>query len=75
MTRRAWRDGSATGVDAGVQPEQRPESGRDFTDVPGGTANWTFTGGTNYNDQSGDAAIVINKANATVTVKGYSGRV
>jgi len=36
--------------------------GATFTDVPGGTANWTFTGGTNYNDQSGTAAIVINKA-------------
>ena len=41
--------------------------------MPGGTATWTFTGGTNYNDQSGTAAIVINKADATVTVTGYTG--
>ena len=44
-----------------------------FTNVPGGTAHWTFTGGTNYNDQSGDVAIVINKADATVSVSGYTG--
>src|SRR5438874_4746484 len=44
-----------------------------FTNVPGGTANWTFTGGTNYTDQSSTAAIVINKAAATVMVTGYTG--
>ena len=32
-----------------------------------------FLGGTNYNDQNGDAAVVINKANAIVTVNGYTG--
>ena len=47
--------------------------GSSFTNAPGGTANWTFTGGTNYNDQSGIAAIVINKAAAVVTVTGYTG--
>ncbi len=47
--------------------------GLTFTDVPGGTANWSFTGGTNYNDQSGDVVIVISKADATVTVNGYTG--
>ena len=41
--------------------------------MPGGTANWTFTGGTNYIDQSGTAAITINQADATVTVTGYTG--
>jgi hypothetical protein len=47
--------------------------GATFTNVPGGTANWSFSGGTNYNDLSGTAAIVINKANAAVTVNGYTG--
>ena len=47
--------------------------GASFTNVPGGTANWTFTGGTNYNNQNGTAVIVINKATATVTVNGYTG--
>jgi hypothetical protein len=44
-----------------------------FTDVPGGTAHWTFSGGTNYNDQSGNVAIAISKANATLVVDGYTG--
>ena len=47
--------------------------GSSFTDAPGGTASWTFIGGTNYNDQSGTALISIAKADATVTVEGYSG--
>ena len=43
--------------------------GASFTNVPGGTANWTFTDVTgNYNDASGTAAIVINKADATIMV-------
>ena len=45
--------------------------GATFTDVPGGTAHWTFTGGTNYNDQSGNVDITITKADATCTVTGY----
>ncbi len=64
--------GTATGV-GGVDLSAGLSLGATFTDVPGGTAHWTFTGGTNYNDQSGDAAIVIIKANATVTVTGYTG--
>ncbi len=48
--------------------------GASFTNVPGGTANWTFTDATgNYNNASGTAAIVISKADATVTVNGYTG--
>ena len=46
--------------------------GASFTDAPGGTANWVFTGGTNYNDKTGTAAIVINKANAAITVTPYN---
>ena len=64
--------GTATGV-GGVNLSAQLDLGAGFTDVPGGTANWTFTGGTNYNDQSDSVAIVINKANATVTVSGYTG--
>ncbi len=48
--------------------------GDSFTNVPGGTATWTFTDTTgNYNNTSGTAAIVITKAEATVTVNGYTG--
>ena len=32
-----------------------------------------FEGGTNYADQAGDVAIVINQTAATVTVNGYTG--
>ena len=40
---------------------------RSFTDAPGGTAHWVFTGGTNYQDESGDVAIAIAKAAQTIT--------
>jgi hypothetical protein len=66
----------ATGTATGVGSSNLNASlnlGATFTNVPGGTANWSFTGGTNYNDQNGTAAIVINKANAICTVNGYTG--
>jgi hypothetical protein len=66
--------GSATGVDAGgAAAGSTLNLGASFTNVPGGTAHWVFSGGTNYNDQSGDVAIVINKADAVVSVTGYTG--
>src|SRR4029079_12224877 len=64
--------GSVTGV-AVVDLSAGLNLGASFTNYPGGTAHWVFTGGINYNDQSGDAAIVINTADATVTVTGYTG--
>src|SRR4029453_6905609 len=63
--------GTATGV-GGVDLSAGLNLGATFTDYPGGTANWSFTGGTNYNDQNGTAAIVINKANAVITVTPYN---
>ena len=43
--------------------------GASFTDVPGGTANWTFTSPSlNYNNDSGSVAIVITKASSTTVV-------
>ena len=53
--------------------------GASFTNVPGGTASWTFTDATgNYNNTSGTAAIVISKAviaaaSLTDLVKAYTG--
>ncbi len=42
--------------------------------MPGGTAHWVFTDATgNYNNATGDVAIAITKADATVTVTGYTG--
>jgi len=64
--------GSATGVlsedlNAGLN------LGASFTNAPGGTANWSFSGGTNYNDANGSVAIVINKAAVTITGNGLNG--
>src|SRR5436190_5798425 len=57
----------ATGACAGVPSDPSAvgsslDLGGTFTNVPGGTAHWAFTGGTNYNDQSGNVAITISKA-------------
>jgi len=62
--------GSATGV-GGVDLSGSLILGATFTNVPGGTAHWTFTGGTNYEDESGDVAIDISKADAEITVAPY----
>src|SRR6185295_8690470 len=64
--------GTATGIND-VDLSSGLDFGLSFTDVPGGTASWTFEGGTNYKDQSGTASIVITQADANVTVNGYSG--
>ena len=47
--------------------------GSSFTDVPGGTATWSFAGNTNYKSAGGSVAITINQADATIKVNGYSG--
>ena len=66
----------ATGSATGVQHEALAglNLGASFTNVPGGTANWTFTDATgNYTNASGTAAIVIDKADATIVVDGFTG--
>jgi len=57
--------GTATGVGGGSLAGLN--LGASFTNAPGGTATWTFTGGTNYNDQNGSAAITIGKKAASVS--------
>jgi hypothetical protein len=65
--------GTATGV-GGVDLSAGLNLGATFTNVPGGTANWTFTDATgNYNNASGSVAIAIAKADATINVQGYTG--
>jgi hypothetical protein len=65
--------GSCTGVDAGgAAAGSSLDLGASFTNVPGGTANWSFAGGTNYNDQASSVAIEIGKADAVCSVTGYS---
>jgi hypothetical protein len=59
----------ATGEAIGVEGEilEGLDLGATFTDVPGGTAYWTFTDETgNYNDASGSVEIVINAKPATL---------
>ena len=61
----------ASGTCKGVSNETLAglDLGLTFTDVPGGTAHWTFTDVTgNYNDDSDSVDIVITKAPSTVTV-------
>ena len=63
--------GTATGV--GSVPLSGLSLGASFSNVPGGTASWTFTDVTgNYSNAAGTAAIVISKANATIVVTPYS---
>ncbi len=65
----------ATGTCTGVVGETLSglNLGATFTNVPGGTAYWTFTDETgNYNDQSGSVAIVINARPITVTAEDKS---
>jgi hypothetical protein len=64
--------GSATGI-GGVNLSAGLNLGASFTNAPGGTANWTFSGGTNYNDTDGSVAIVIAKATVTITGNGLNG--
>jgi hypothetical protein len=66
--------GAVTGVDANGAALGTSFTTDSFTNYPGGTANWVFHGGTNYNDQIGQVAITINKANANIVVNGYSGQ-
>ena len=44
-----------------------------FKDAPGGTVAWAFPADDEYNGASGTAEIIINPANATIVVTGFSG--
>lgn len=60
----------ATGSATGVQGENLTsllDLGSSFTDAPGGAANWSFAGNTNYAPANGSVAITINKATPTIT--------
>jgi Leucine rich repeat N-terminal domain len=66
----------ATGNATGVNGEDLTDLlvlGESFTDAPGGTANWTFSGDADYSAAAGTATITINPADATLAVVGYSG--
>jgi len=63
---------SATGVGGADLSGSVTLGGETFTNVPGGTATWSFSN-LNYTSDSGTAAIEISKADATILVAGYSG--
>src|SRR5206468_1487435 len=46
--------------------------GASFSDVPGGTAHWTFAGNANYAPASGDVSITITRRTLTVTADNKS---
>ena len=65
----------ASGTCTGVAGETMPTIGTlalgaSFANVPGGTATWAFTGGSNYNNQGGSVGIVITQADAVCTIVG-----
>lgn len=64
--------GSATGVD-GEDLSALLNLGASFTDAPGGLADWSFAGNDQYNAASGSVAITIDRAEATISVSGFSG--
>jgi hypothetical protein len=58
----------ASGTATGVSSENLGSLlnlGASFTNVPGGTAHWSFAGNANYSASSGDASVVITKATAS----------
>ncbi|MDP9438030.1 MAG: MBG domain-containing protein [Actinomycetota bacterium] len=59
--------GTATGAD-GSDLSKLLDLGATFTNVPGGTASWSFAGDANHNGAKGSVEIKINKADATVTL-------
>ncbi|WP_152616914.1 T9SS type A sorting domain-containing protein [Flavihumibacter solisilvae] len=64
--------GSATGV-GGVDLSSGLSFATSYTNVPGGSTNWSFDGGTNYNNENGSTTVTINKATAIITITPYSG--
>ena len=63
---------SGTCADLDGNPLAGLDLGASFTDVPGGTASWTFTSpSVNYNSDAGSVAIDITPIDATCVVTGY----
>ena len=59
--------GTATGV-SGEDLSELLDLGETFTNVPGGTAEWSFAGNQNYNEDSDSVEIIIEKAQANIDV-------
>jgi hypothetical protein len=61
-------DGYAHGATGSCTGQGTLDLGASFTDVPGGTANWSFTGNSNYNNASGSVQIAITQAASQVEI-------
>ncbi|MEI6048213.1 MAG: MBG domain-containing protein, partial [Bacteroidota bacterium] len=62
---------SATGVDDVDLSSLLDVATTTYTDVPGGSLAWTFSGNNDYNSASGTATVTITKANPVITVTPY----
>src|SRR6185295_11091913 len=64
--------GTATGI-GGANLNSSLSFATSFTNVPGGSTNWSFDGGINYNNDNGSATVTITKADALIAITPYSG--
>ncbi len=63
--------GTAVGVETSpIDLNSLLHLGTNFTNVPGGTADWTFDGNGNYNSTSGTVAITIGQVTLTGAIAG-----
>ena len=63
--------GTAIGV-GGADLSGLLDLGASFKNVSGGTADWTFAGGTNYNNANSSVAIVISPRTLNITATGIN---
>lgn len=61
-------DGTAHGTTGTCDGTGTLDLGASYTDVPGGSADWTYSGDTNHESDSGTVTIEISQAPSTVTV-------
>ena len=61
-------DGNLHGASGSCTGTGTLDLGASFADVPGGTANWGFTGNSNHENDGGSVSIDISQAPSSVTV-------
>ena len=64
--------GTATGVGAVDLSAFLSVGSNSYINVPGGPVAWSFSGSTNYLDESGSANVAITKADAVIVVTPYN---
>jgi hypothetical protein len=66
-------NGNPHGATGSCQGTGTLDKGASYTNVPGGTASWTYTGDANYNGDGGIVTITISKANSGCSISGWTG--